>query len=734
MSVRPRSFVLGLVAVVLAVAVPPARAHGVLERSLPSANTVIESAPERIVLWFSEPVDPLFSRAVLTDAGGTRRGGSPVVSANRRQITVAAGALPRGVYTVTWRVLSTSDGHITTGAFAFAIGTALPAGAAPVPAAFPGPARVVTRWLSFLAMVALAGSVLFEAAVLRPAVRGLSAQRAPRLPGPLDHALSRLGRGAAIGLLVGLVFEFGAASAALLDAPGGIAALDAAPAFLAGTKPGWSLLVRAGLAAALLALLSTRPRRTGTHTAVLLAAALPAGFTLASHAAGAGAVAVVADWLHALAVAVWIGGLPSLLVALRTPSDLDRPLLSRALVGRFSTLAAFSLGVVVLTGVFSARLHVPDAAAVLATPYGRTLLAKVAFAIVLIGLGGATRVIVHRRVLRNPDASAPARRFLRLSIGEVSAAAIILLVAAALTLTPPATSARLGGQPARVLLAGIAGDMKVGLTIAPAVPGWNRLEVTTRGADGSSVEVPDRVLVRLTKLDEPLDLKTIVLMPVAPGRFAAEGGDLVAEGWWQVGVVVRRASRPDVSTTFPLMLERPVIECRPPEAFGPDDPDALTLLSDARVAWSRVRTWREVQQLTDGAGSVYLTWVEAESPDRQHFRTSTGVEVVALGAVRYQRSGGGPWKRYEFASPVPVEGPIYFLRGARDVRLGRTGQCEGEPCRVLFWASPDRGAKFAAWVITGTARIHRLLMLEPTHYMTLQYADLNAPIRIREPR
>jgi copper transport protein len=731
--VRYSSLLLGLTVALFVTWVPSAFAHSVLERSIPAANAVLQSAPDQITLWFSEPVDPVLSRAVVTGAGGARRGGPSAVSRDGRQVTLAVGTLPRGVYTVAWHVLSTSDGHIATGSFAFAVGTLLPDGTAPARVAMPEPARVVSRWLTLMATILLAGSVLFRTVVVRPTLRRLASAEAHRLSGPSGRALARVSRVAAVGLLLGLALELGINIAVLSAGPGLMAATRGAEAILTGTKLGWSLLIRGGLAVMLLVLAAARDRRASEPVAALAAAALPAGLTLASHASGAGIGAAVADWLHALAACVWIGGLAGLLVVLRAASGGDRSLLSRALVPRFSTVAAGGFGVVLLTGTLGVWFHASDVAAALATPYGRTLAVKVVLVAVLVGLGALSRFIVRPRLAGDTGTGTLLQGFLRLSNSEVVVGAVILLVVAMLSLTPPATSVVPATRPSVTLLAGIAGDLTVQLAITPAAPGWNRLEVAARGQDGAPVAAPARVLVRLLKLDEARDPTTVHLPVVAAGRFAAEGGDLAAPGWWEVEVVVRRAGRLDVAAIFPLMLE-PARECRPAPGLAAPDAEAVMLVSEARQAWARVRTWRETQQLTDGAGNVYLTWVEAERPDRQHFRTSTGVEVVALGAVRYQRSSGGPWQRYEFAAPVPVEGPIYFLRGAQAVSLGRTGQCSGEPCRVLFWTSPDGGARFAAWVGANTARVHRLLMLEPTHYMTLQYSGVDAPVRIREPR
>jgi copper transport protein len=728
--VRARILLLGLILFWCGLPLPRALAHGVLQRSIPAANTVLQESPRRITLWFSEPVDPNVSAVAVEGAGGVRQEGRPAVGAGGRQITLPVDTLPRGVYTVRWRVLSRIDGHISSGFFIFAVGQALPAGHAAPAAAQPEMSRAVLRWLGMLTALFLSGIVLFRAAVLTPVLRRLSPAEVVHSVAAVHPPLRRAGLLAAAGLLIVLALEVGQHVAALIEIPNPAAgSAGAVWALVAGTRAGWSLLARFALTVILMVLLG-RPRRSVPVWApAVAAAALPAGLTIASHAAGGGAVALGLDWLHMAAVAVWIGGVAGLLIVVMAVPSASRTRLAQILVPRFSKIAAACLATVVLTGVLGAARYVSDLRAAAGTPYGRTLFLKIVLAAALVGLGAVNRAVVRPGLTGDRGGHGVAtRRLLRVSAGEVALGSAILFVVAVLTLIPPATSAAPGAKT-HVVLAGIADDLNVRLTVTPAAPGWNRLDVTADGPRGSPVGV-DAVLVRLLKLDEALEPRTVTLAAAAPGAFAAEGGDLGVAGWWQVEVVARRAGRLDVSAVFPLWIEGA-------PGSGPAvricDPQALRLLAETRAAWSEVRTWRETQQLTDGAGSVYLTWVEAEHPDRQRFRTSTGVEVVVLGAVRYQRTGGGPWKRYVFAAPVPVEGPVYFLRDAHDATLGRAGVCGGEPCRVLFWVSPDGGARFAAWVGMRTRRPHTLFMLEPTHYMTLQYSHVNEPVAIHRP-
>src|SRR5690606_34451618 len=105
-------------------------------------------------------------------------------------------------------------------------------------------------------------------------------------------------------------------------------------------------------------------RHAGTAAAVLAVGALVA-ISAASHAAAAQDVrtpALAADVLHLLAASAWAGGLPLLLLASvvlrRTlPAEAARAALA-AMVPRFSLVAATSVVVLVVTGLYSGWVQV----------------------------------------------------------------------------------------------------------------------------------------------------------------------------------------------------------------------------------------------------------------------------------------------------------------------------------------------------------------------------------------
>ena len=709
-----------------------AAAHGIVEGSDPPANAALDSAPKQIVLKVTEPVDPAFSSVVVVDKSGRRVSGAAVVSNDGKRMTVSLGDIGRGVFLVKWRSLSRLDGHASSGAFLFTVGQALAHGTAATGAAAPDHLFVTVRWITLLLATLLAGITFFPVAVLQPALRVMPPDEAARIGTIAARRLRTLTVIAALALLPALGIEALLQSTALLDTPvSQQLASGMVWVFVFATRPGWSAMIRAS--AALVLLVPAEPRGWLRTAALLrpesyaLGGLLLAGSTLTAHAAAAGAIGIMADLAHLFAVAVWMGGLASLLVVLRAAAPADRGPLARTLVPRFSAVAGVSLGIVVVTGLYNTWLEVPSLRGFIETPYGRGLLVKLALVVGVVGLGALNRfVLLPRLKARAGSGLVPdLARFLESAAGEVTLGVGILLAVAVITTMPTAraTEALAARQP--LILTAAAEDLPVQLTITPAQPGWNRFDAVVTDRENRPVASDARVMVHLLKLDQRIDATTAGLAHQGQGRYVAEGGQLAVPGWWQVDVIVRRRGHLDVTTTFPLFLGRPSTA---------SDPSAVRLLNQAGVAISKVRAWREIEQLTSGTGPFLLTGYEVEQPDRLRFRRSDGGEAVMIGEVRYDREGGGPWKKTPFIRLRVTDGVIGYMRGPVGVTAGREVSCDGEACDIVMWTSSDGTAHFAASIGRQSQITHRLLMSAPGHYMTLWLRDFGAPIRVAPPR
>ncbi len=99
-----------------------AEAHAYLKRASPRAGSTVNTSPTQVRLWFTERLEPAFSRVQVINAAGQRvdKGDVTVDPSTPKQLWVSVPPLPPGSYKVTWRVVSV-DTHVTHGNFAFRI-------------------------------------------------------------------------------------------------------------------------------------------------------------------------------------------------------------------------------------------------------------------------------------------------------------------------------------------------------------------------------------------------------------------------------------------------------------------------------------------------------------------------------------------------------------------------------------------------------------------------------------
>jgi methionine-rich copper-binding protein CopC len=99
-----------------------ALSHAMLERALPRVGSRVAEAPNHVELWFSEPLEAVFSTLQVFDESGRRvdRADMAVDEKDRRHVTVSLPTLSAGRYRVAWRAVSV-DTHVTSGDFQFEI-------------------------------------------------------------------------------------------------------------------------------------------------------------------------------------------------------------------------------------------------------------------------------------------------------------------------------------------------------------------------------------------------------------------------------------------------------------------------------------------------------------------------------------------------------------------------------------------------------------------------------------
>ncbi len=551
-------------------------AHANLARSEPAANSVLDAPPDRVTIWFTEPLEARFSEVeVLNSIGARVDNGDSVVDDNDLTVmSVGLPPLPDGTYTVAWRNLSTVDGHTLRGAFAFSVGEPLSATevvAAQEPALFQTPSEPVIRWLVLLSALALTGGLAFELLV-SGAVLADAGTRSPlgRLRPRLRSRSQRLLWLSLVTLLTACVAQLLTQAATLFDTTlGGAIGAPALMDVLLETDWGRMWLWRVGLTALAAALFLVpsvvrfrrrrhRERLSAAVRWLALAASLGVLLTISmtSHAAattGIARYALVNDMLHLTAAAVWVGGLLQLIAG--TPlfiggmSDTARRLALSRLIRRFSVAAALSVAVLLITGAYSAWAQVTEAAA-LSTPYGGALLAKLALIVALLSVGAVNLIWVRPRL----RGSGGAARWLRRTVmAEVALAALVILAVGFLTALEPARQAAsrmLAAERQSLTFSDTVEGAEVTLEIEPGRVGANTFTVRLADRFGEPIADATDVRLRVSYLDADFGEGAVSAVNIGGGEYLLADSVVSIAGAYQAELLVQRADAFDARAAF----------------------------------------------------------------------------------------------------------------------------------------------------------------------------------------
>ncbi len=328
------------------------------------------------------------------------------------------------------------------------------------------------------------------------------------------------------GRIAGLALGLGTAGAGIglafqgLDALGATVGSVADPAiWRAGYETSFGNTVAvatAAFAAGALGLLV--PGWIGAAAAVasvLLAALAPA---LSGHASAANPQWLMRPtvFLHALCIAVWIGALAPLGLALRR----DESASLRGLA-RFSRLMPWVLAMLIATGIAIAVVQVEQPSALFATAYGRVFLGKLVLLAVLLALAA------HNRWRLTPIVDAgnrtAAHRLMRSIAIETALAVLIFATAAMWRFTPPP----------RVIAAAAAVPAQTHMMTAKAMA-----DVTVSPGHAGEVSVS---AIILTAEFGPLDAKEVTFVlsnPSAGIEPFARRAEKPGDGTWRADGVV----------------------------------------------------------------------------------------------------------------------------------------------------------------------------------------------------
>lgn len=472
-----------LFAVATASAAPPEPAA-----SSPAANAVLGAPPQRIVVGAPGGIP---GQVTVYDSNH-----QTVAAVSARPVGGAlVAALPHlssraGIYSVVWRAGDES------GSFAFQVS---PGGASPALVQEPQPDNSLTpvkealpRYFAFAFIFVFIGTLALRFLVTAPTIRKLAGAR-PQLAAAVDRRLL-LTAAVTIALFVpATIIELANEHTNLFEGGDGtlwlvrlvltaIAALAVIPAALMSLG-GRDLPARRVTTVAAIGLTA--------GVAELLARVIP---TETPDEWVREIFTDLLDFGHMTGASVWIGGLVALgvLAATLRLSASERDGFWSAALRRFSVVATVCVGVMILTGLWTAWIHVGPPRLLFHTLYGETLLVKLILVLILVGLGAINQLWLLPRVnalrAEGEDGSALAvtlRHFRGVIAAEAVIGLLVLLVVP--FLSGSARKQEFERQATDLTQTALVGGQEVRLRPSGAQPGPTDYDVWAPGAEGVAV-------------------------------------------------------------------------------------------------------------------------------------------------------------------------------------------------------------------------------------------------------
>ena len=293
---------------------------------------------------------------------------------------------------------------------------------------------VLIRIAHYAAVMALFGAVAMRLAVAPRAARRTVGTAA--FAAALARRLDRTMLWASLALAAITVARLAAQHAALFGVGEPWSSTSLSALLQSAWGRGWCLAWVGVVAALGGAQTAGRVQRWGLLLIAVVATAVSLGYS--GHPAGAQSplLAIAVDALHVAGAGAWLGGVGGLVLigiplALHWREDGGHPALAD-LVAAFTPVALAGAALVGVSGSVAAWRNVGSADLLLASPYGRWLLAKLAALVTAASLGAYN----WRRVGPSLGDEPGTRRLRRVAGGELAAMLVAMLITAVLVATP----------------------------------------------------------------------------------------------------------------------------------------------------------------------------------------------------------------------------------------------------------------------------------------------------------
>jgi copper transport protein len=324
---------------------------------------------------------------------------------------------------------------------------------------------------------------------------------------------------------------------------------------------------------------------------LLLSLALIGTSTMIGHGSASGEMGpVVLDYVHNLVAAIWIGGIIYFVFTLLpTFSKLDRiarDKMSLVMIPRFSIAFTIAIGIVIITGPTLMWLLESDVGMITESIYGKLIIAKIAIAAIMIGLGGFFQFKVQKSGENALDSKLfSVHKKLKRSLKVDASLGIILLGVVALLTNGTLPAGEIQKVDAQEVFYGFktiefSESAKFDVEITPFSSGTNTILVKISDFENSQLQDVNKVKVKISNPQRNISPIEVTMIKTAQedGMLAEFQGELTFgfSGHWQTEIEIQRVQNANESVMMNLLvkprladLQIEIIEYEFPESIKP---------------------------------------------------------------------------------------------------------------------------------------------------------------------
>ena len=574
---------------ILAIGFPYTFAHPFTLETNPSSSLNAPVGITEVYVMFSEPIELNFSSLKVYDSNGDQIDNRDTrYYEGETSLIVTTPPLEEGVYTGTSKVLSKVDGHLVDGAFVFAVGdikldiSDISEKSTSELLFFP---EAGARFPGLVGQTIILGSVIASLLIWGTQNKELIRKEFEKIDTVYHGQFMTI---TGIGLM--LVFASNIIMLAVQTLRLETSAIEAIQ-----TTFGTSWLIRMIITVILLGIWFWMDKKKQitkyNHIPMLvLSLALIGTSTMIGHGAASGQMAaVVLDYVHNLVAAVWIGGIIYFVFTLLpTFSRLEKTKMEKmslVMIPRFSIAFVIALGVVIISGPTLMWLLESDVGIITESTYGKLIIAKIAIAAIMVGLGGFFQFRVQKageKAVKSKSSSV--HKSLKRSLKLDVTLGIILLGVVALLANGTLPAGEIQKVDAKEAFYGFktieySENARFDIEITPFISGSNSIIVKVADFDNNPLYDSNELKIKISnpqKNISPIEIPIeIIEQDEGPKEFK---GDLTFgfSGEWQVEVEAQRTENANESVLLMLLvkprlndLKTEIIEYELPELSKP---------------------------------------------------------------------------------------------------------------------------------------------------------------------